>query len=236
MRRLLFAAFLLSCGGEYSHVEGNGVLATEERPVPGVTSFALATPGDVTVRLGSPAAVSITAEENVLPRLTSLVNSTHLNLGIEPFVALRLHRPISYTLTVPELRAITVSSSGSVTTPHLTASSLALNVRSSGSIETAGVEANALTTSISSSGDVRLGMGAVADHHVTISSSGNVIADGLRSTTASVHVSSSGDALLWVTDALDASLSSSGNVRYYGSPMVNATTTSSGRVIALGAR
>lgn len=236
MKRLLFATFLLSCGAEMTIVEGNGVLATEERPVPGVTSFTVATAGNVTVRLGSPASVSVTAEENVLPRLTSSVNGGHLNLGSEPFVTLRLHRPISYTLTVPELRAITVSSSGSVTTPLLTTPSLALNVRSSGSIETAGVETNALTTSVSSSGDVRLGMGAVVDHHVTISSSGNVIADGLRSTTASVHLSSSGNALLWVTDALDATLSSSGNVRYYGSPMVNATTTSSGRVIALGAR
>lgn len=236
MRRLVFAAFLLSCGAEMTIVEGNGVLATEERAVPGVTAFTVATSGDVTVRLGSPASVLVTAEENILPRLTSDVLSGHLTLGREPFVTLRLRKPISYTLTVPELRAVSVSSSGGVTTPVLTTSSLALAISSSGSIVVAGVDANTLTTSITSSGDVRVGSGAVVNHHVTISSSGDVIADGLRSTSAHVTLSSSGDALLWVTDALDATLSSSGNVRFYGAPMVNVTATSSGRALALGAR
>lgn len=236
MRRLLFAVFLVSCGAELALVEGNGVLATEERPVPGVTAVALATSGDLTVRFGSPASVSITAEENVLPRLTSTVRGSELGLGSEPFVSLRLHRPISYTLTVPELRSVTVSSSGSVTTPLVTAPTVHFTVSSSGSIVAAGVEANTLKTVISSSGNVRLGSGSVGTHTLTISSSGNLIADALRSTSSVVTLSSSGDALVWVTDTLDATLSSSGNLRYYGSPMVNVTATSSGRVIALGAR
>ncbi|MBL8920440.1 MAG: DUF2807 domain-containing protein [Myxococcaceae bacterium] len=236
MRRLLFATLLLSCGTEMTLVDGNGVLATEERTVPGVTAVALATSGNLTVRFGSPASVSITAEENVLPRLTSTVRGGELGLGSEPFVTLRLHRPISYLLTVPELRSVTVSSSGSVTTPSLAAPTIAFTVSSSGSIVAAGVEANTLKTSISSSGDVRISSGAVASHRVTISSSGSVIADGLRSTSATVTLSSSGDALVWVTDTLDATLSSAGNVRYYGSPMVNVTATSAGRAIPLGAR
>lgn len=233
---VLVASLSLSCGGPYPMVVGNGVLATVERAVPGTTAVTVATSGDLTIRLGSPASVTITAEENLLQYLTSDVRGGELVLGTEPHVNLSATRGFSYVLTVPSLTAITVSSSGSVTAPALTAPDFALAVKSSGSITLSSLEANNLTTRIESSGSVRVNNGAVAKHSLTIQSSGDVVADGLRSTNATVNISSSGSALVWVTDQLDVTISSSGSVRYYGVPRLTTHLTSSGRVFALGGR
>ncbi len=236
MRLLTVLVVLLSldCGGPTAVVFGNGMLATVDRAVPGTTSVALATWGDLTIRIGSPASLSITAEENLLGSLTSDVTSGKLRLGTEPFVSLRPTRGATYVLTVPALTGISVSSSGSVTAPALTVPDLTLDVTSSGSITLEAIEANTLATHISSSGDVRVSGGAVRDHTITISSNGSVLAEWLRTANAKVNVSSSGNAMLWVTDRLDASISSSGNVRYYGSPQVKEQLSSSGRVIPMG--
>ena len=236
MRLLAPLVVLLSldCGGPTSVVFGNGVLATVDREVPGTTSVALSTWGDLTIRIGSPASLSITAEENLLSALTSDVTAGRLVLGTEPFVTLRPTRGMTYVLTVPSLNGISVSSSGSVTAPDLAVSDLRLDVSSSGSITFAAIEANTLTTRISSSGDVLVSGGAVRDHTITLSSNGSVLAEWLRTTNAKVNVSSSGNAMLWVTDKLDASISSSGNVRYYGSPQVTTHLSSSGRLIPMG--
>jgi Putative auto-transporter adhesin, head GIN domain len=232
---VLVASMLLGCGGPQTLVFGNGVLSTVERAVPGTTSVSVSTWGDLTIRLGSPASLSITGEENLLPHLTSEVQAGKLWLGTEPFVSLRPTRGMTYVLTVPSLTAITTSSSGSVTAPALSVPDFTVTTSSSGSITVDGLEANTLTTRISSSGNVSVS-GAVRDHSISISSNGDVLADGLRSTNATVNVSSSGNALLWVTERLDVTISSSGNVRYYGDPHVKAQLSSSGKVIPMGNR
>jgi hypothetical protein len=231
----LVASLFLGCGGPDTVLFGNGVLAIVERAVPGTTSVTVANWGDLTIRIGSPASLSITGEENLLSHLSSDVTAGKLWLGTEPFLNVRPTRALTYVLTVPSLTGIAVSSSGSVTAPALTASDFTVDVSSSGGLTIEGLEANRLTTRISSAGDVHL-TGAVRDLTVFVSSSGDLLADGLRSTNATVTLSSSGNALLWVTERLDATLSSSGNVRYYGEPQVTTHLSSVGRVIPMGNR
>lgn len=232
---VLVASLFLSCGSPDTVLVGNGVLATVERAVPGTTSVTVANWGDLTIRIGSPASLTITGEENLLPHLTSDVTLGKLWLGTEPFLNVRPTRALSYVLTVPSLTGIAVSSSGSVTAPALTATDFTVDVSSSGAVTVEGLEANTLTTRISSAGDVHL-TGSVRDHTVFVSSSGDLLADGLRSTNATVTLSSSGNALLWVTERLEATISSAGSVRYYGQPQVTTHLNSIGRVIPMGNR
>lgn len=230
MRPLFLAVlWMMSCG--FVDVVGNGRLQTVERSAAGVSAVTLSTPGDLTIRLGQPPSLTITAEENVLPFLTSDLSGKRLVLGIEPHTSLRTTRAIEYLLTVPSLTAITVSSSGDVLGPVLTATELELAVKSSGSIELAGVEATRVTTLIESSGNVRLRGGTIDEHTITIRSSGDLFAEDVRTRSATISLSSSGDANVWVTDWLDATLTSSGNVRYSGTPRITVHATSSGKLL-----
>ena len=231
----LVVSLFLSCGSPETVLFGNGVLTTVERAVPGTSSVTVANWGDLTIRVGSPASLTITGEENLLPHLTSEVTFGKLWLGTEAFLNVRPTRALTYVLTVPSLTGIAVSSSGSVTAPALTATDFTVEVSSSGGVTIEGLEANRLTTRISSAGDVHL-TGAVRDHTVFLSSSGDLLADGLRSTNATVTLSSSGNAMLWVTERLEATLSSAGNVRYYGEPQVTTHVSSVGSVIPMGNR
>ena len=69
---------------------------------------------------------------------------------------------------------------------------------------------------------------------VRISSSGKYRARDLASDEAKVRLNSAGSATIWVSDRLIATLSSSGDLRYRGSPTVDATTNSSGNVTQIG--
>ncbi len=237
MRRTLVAAlFLVSCGPTIV-VIGNGQLGSVERPVTGVTRVNLAMPGDLEVRLGSPATILISGDENLLPSLTSTVSGNELTLGTAWNTDLRPVARLSYLLTVPTLTGIITSSSGDVTAPALTSGTLSLRTSSSGTIKVTSFEGDTLKSAITSSGNISVGSGSVGSQTIEVSSSGDVGVGGVQSRSADVTISSSGDVTLWVTERLEVTISSSGNVRYYGMPsQVNTRLTSSGTVQALGAK
>lgn len=233
MRAILASSCLLGllagCGPGLL-VAGNGTMTSEGREVNGTKSVHLSVPGSLVVTLGSPASLRIDAEENLLAYLESRVVLGELQLDVRPNVSLRTTQSIRFELTVPSLQGLSISVPGSITAPALTAADFSLSSSSAGSIHLAGLEASTLATRISSSGSITVESGAVVSQDVRISSSGSFVASGMQSARANVEISSSGSAFLWVTERLDAVLSSSGNVRYVGSPQVFAHLSSAGTV------
>ena len=220
----------------FQNVVGSGKIVSEDRTVSGVQGVALGVPGDLAIELGDQETLQVEAEDNLLPYIETSVRNGRLEIRTRPNTNFRPTQPLHFRLVVKGLDTIEDSSLGNITVPQLKANRFTVKISSGGSINLAGLDASTLDAQLSSLGNLVIGAGQVGQQTITISSSGAYQAGELRSQTAVVRISSLGSATLWVTDRLEAHLSSSGNVNYYGSPKVTQETSSLGKVVSLGTK
>lgn len=233
---ILFALMMSACEEGYSPnaIWGSGSMTSADRQAQGVRDVTLATSGDLTIALGDQESLRIEAEDNLLPYLETRISGGALTIGTRPNTSLHPTRSIRYVLTVKSLEALAISSSGNISAPALQVDHLTARISSSGNIHLDGLNADSLQVRISSNGNVEINGGEVKQQSVTVTSSGQYKGASLRSQTADVHLSSSGGATLWVTDSLNAELTSSGDMGYYGRPAISQRMSSSGRIVSLG--
>ncbi len=195
------------------HVVGNGQLVTQARPVAGFDGVILSGAGRLIIEQTGREALTITAEDNILPYLTSDVRDGQLILGTVPDVSLSPTREIVYRVELRHLRDIVVSGAGDV--------------------QALGIDTPELHVVVSGAANVTL-QGVVDWQDLVISGSGTYQAQELYSRLASVTVSGSGVAVVRVSERLDATVSGSGLIEYIGNPWVNAIVSGSGAVRRIG--
>ncbi|HET7399649.1 MAG TPA: head GIN domain-containing protein [Intrasporangium sp.] len=200
---LVAAVLVASC----SSTIGSGRVLTESREVRGFSRVELSGIGDVRVRQGDSESLSITAETNLLPLLTSDVSDGTLRLETRSGAVLRPTQPITYDVTMKDLTGVAVSGSGSVAATAVRTPRLEVEISGSGTVSVDG---------------------AVETQDVSVSGSGRYEGGRLASTTASVQLSGSGSADLAVRERLRAEVSGSGTVTYSGDPRVTQDISGSG--------
>ena len=193
-----------------SATAGSGQLATQPRQVSGFTSVELTGVGELSIDQTGTESLTVSAEDNLLPLLTSRVEGDTLILGKKPNTRIVTTKPITYTLTMKDITGLAVSGSGTINAPKLTTAALRIEISGSGVITTAG---NA------------------DDQSLGISGSGRYLADGLTSKTTTAEISGSGTANVVASDALDVKISGSGTLTYSGNPPLTQTVSGSGRLI-----
>ena len=187
-------------------VQGEGDAATADRTTTAFTRISVGAGMHVTVRTGAETSVTLTAQENLLPLITTDVQGDQLVVEI-PAPGISSTEPISLTVHVPELASITLSS-GANGTVEVVAGALAVDVSAGATITAIGeLDSLKLTASSGASaqlGEIRAGSAAVnltggssAELHVTGAVTGT--ADGgstlvLTEKPASVDVTTSGGA------------------------------------------
>jgi Putative auto-transporter adhesin, head GIN domain len=192
-----------------SAVTGSGNLRTESRDVGGFSTIELTGSGNVIIEQTGTESLSIEAEDNLLPDLTSDVSSGTLELGTTEGTDLQPTLPITYRVTVHDLAGLQMSGSGSVTA--------------------AGITTSAISIDISGSGDVTLA-GTADDQTVTISGSGNYRAGDLATRNSTAAISGSGTITVDASDVLEAEISGSGDVSYIGDPQISQDISGSGEL------
>jgi hypothetical protein len=207
---------LAGCGdwtGPHADVVGNGRLATQPRPVAGFNGVILSGAGRLIIEQTGREALTITAEENILPMLSSEVSDGTLILGVIPNVSLSPTREIVYRLEVRDLYEIVVSGAGHV--------------------EAVGIDTPELHVVIS--GAANIVVQGVADwQDIIISGAGHYAGHDLFSRLATVTVSGAGTAVVRVSARLEATVSGSGLVEYIGNPWVEAQVSGTGVVRRIG--
>ena len=193
-----------------SVTRGSGQLTTESRPVSGFTKVELSGTGELAIEKTGTESLSISAEDNILPLLTSEVAGDTLTLGTKPNSSIVPTKPITYSLTVKDLTGLAVSGSGSVRVSNLTTTSLSIKISGSGAIAADG---------------------NVNDQDLEISGSGHYLADGLTSKAVKARISGSGTASVAAADVLDVEISGSGSLTYSGNPQVTQEISGSGKLI-----
>ncbi len=212
MRRLkntavLGALLLVGCGmlGQ----AGSGNLVTEPRDVSDFTSISLSGSGQLRVEQGDAESLTIAADDNLLPLLTSEVKDGRLYLGVKRGASIRPSKPVVYTVKVKTLEGVDLSGSGDIDLKNIEGKRLDVDVSGSGSVTAAGkVE--------------RLGL--------HISGSGKAKTEGLACQTATVSITGSGNVVVAAGEALEVKITGSGSVEYVGDPKVTKRITGSGSV------
>lgn len=207
-------AALTGCGGtsSSSRVEGSGVSKTVSRSVPAFSKVELAGIGTARVHPGSPQAVTITGDDNIVPLVTTEVRDGTLVVSTKENTQLSTVTPL-----VVEVRA-----------PSVTGSSLT----GSGDLSVDGVAGPRFDAALTGTGKLDVG-GTVSALDATVSGTGAAQLEHLVAEDAHVVMSGVGDAHVFVTHSLDASVTGMGSIVYGGNPQhVQSKVTGLGEVAA----
>jgi len=192
-----------------SATEGSGVAATQAREVAAFQSVDLAGSNNVVIRVGEKQSVVVKADDNLLDRVTTEVQSGKLVIANAPG-SFTTNSPMSVEVGVPSLDTLTLSGSGNIVVTGVEAKSFDVNLPGSGTLT---------------------GDGSATRLEVTVDGSGMVQLTRLVATNVQAAVSGSGSIFVTATESLDASVSGSGAILYAGSPPnVTSNITGSGAI------
>ena len=250
---LILSTLLSACGSGgliLGSIRGSGNVTTESRQVSNITGVQLDTSGDLTLSQGDSESLTIEAEDNLLPLLTSEIINGTLKLGTKPNTSISATKPIKYTLVVKNIAALsangsgniaasdlvsgdnfqlTLSGSGSLDLSSLKSNKVAINLNGSGSAAIATLNTQSLGAVLSGNGTLELS-GTTADQNINLSGSGDFKGENLVSKTAVANTNGSGDIILQVSDTLVATSSGSGDITYIGNPSVTQQRSGSGKI------
>jgi hypothetical protein len=190
-------------------ITGSGNLKTEVRQVSNFSQVDFSAVGTLTIEQTGIEGLSITADDNILPILTSDVSNGVLHLGAKDNQNYTTEKPITYLLSVKTLNGLTLSGAG-VT--------LARNL-----------DTQTMTVTMSGAGSATL-QGKANDQQVTVSGAGSYDGSEFATKTAKVNVSGVGNAIVNASDTLDATVSGVGNIEYVGNPKVTSHVSGVGTV------
>lgn len=224
---LLVASTVGGCTGSPFGVGGSGDVVSESRDVSGFDEIALEGTGIVNVEVTGTESITIEAEDNLLPYLTTDVRGGRLELGTSR--SIRPTRDIVYTITVISLEGVSVSGSGEINAVGVEGNRFEANISGSGAVLVPDAEVASVLVNISGSGVMEIS-GNANDLELSISGSGRYAGERLTLETGDVAISGSGQAVVNVTDDLHAEISGSGHLEYIGDPHLDASTSGSGSV------
>lgn len=209
-------------------VVGSGDVISESREVSGFTQIVLRGRGRVSLEVTGEESLTIEADANLMPLLTTQVEDGVLELGATE--AISPSSDIVYTITVSSLEGVSVQGSGELNAPDVEAPTFEATVSGSGRLFLPELSADELVVRISGSGDAELS-GSTEHLELDVSGSGSYLGEGLVSTTAEVGVSGAGEAVVNVSEELEASASGSGSIVYLGDPeSVESSVSDSGEI------
>lgn len=232
MKRFLAIASLglaasLAMGCALIWTRGNGNLITEQR-VSGSSFSSVSAEGtfDVIVTEAASCSVSIEAEENLLPYITTEIEGTTLRLGIAPFMNLWPTTTFVVRVCAPSFAAVANTGTGNLTAgPFASSAYLTLAVTGTGNAALSG-DFNALALTMTGTGGATLS-GTTDSLNVTMTGTGSLEAYAMPTPQANITVDGTGGARVTINGSLSCHLDGIGNIEYKGT-VTNPTVSGSG--------
>jgi hypothetical protein len=176
-------------------IEGNKKIENQTRNLPGFEQLQVKLSADIEVILSNTPKIVITAEENILPIIQSVVENNRLVIKTKGNYWTT--KGIKITIYTNQLNRIVINGSANVKMGQINQQKLDLLITGSGDIFVAG-KVGALSAIIDGSGDMHLA--------------------NLKSHSATAKISGSGDIRVYATDNLIAEITGSGDINYRGNP------------------
>jgi Putative auto-transporter adhesin, head GIN domain len=190
-------------------VRGSGVEVTDPRELAPFAALELAGANTVTVRVGPAQAVAVTGDDNLVDKVTTTVRADRL--VIDDRGSFDTDAPMSVTVSVPSLDALSLSGMGTVTVVGVTGPELTADLSGTGTLVVSG-RVDRLTATQSGFGTLELG--------------------GLAARDVIARLEGTGDLNVRALSTLDATLTGTGSIVYSGSPSVTTHNTGVGSVTA----
>ncbi len=219
-------------GGIAGAVPGSGKIESETRDVKDFNVISIRYPGEIIVRQGDKTSLTIEAEDNLIPQLTTDVRGGTLVIeNGEADFSKRVNptENVKITITVTKLNEISFSSAGTLRVEGLKTGEFEFKLSGAGEATLTDLDVDSLTVSLSGAGKITLD-GTADRVHVIISGLGDFDGANLQSLVAEVQISGAGTATLRVEEELTAKVSGAGSVNYYGSPTVHESISGAGSV------
>ena len=199
---------------------GSGRAATEARPVAAFDRVAVAGAIDVVIRQAPSPAVTVTADDNLLPLIETVVEpgtgGATLRIAVRRGERIRTRAPIRVVVETPELKAVVGAGSGSLRIEDLETPALELALSGSGDAELVGLRAGSLGARMAGSGDVSARGSAAGALDLAIAGSGDASLDALPADDVKISIAGSGDARVTANRSLQVRIAGSGDVSWAG--------------------
>jgi uncharacterized repeat protein (TIGR01451 family) len=195
-------------------VQGSGTVVSEDRTVTAFSAITFTDVGTLIVQQGATEAISVTADDNLVPLMETTVDGTTLILGLADGNCVYRATELTYTITVDDLQKLTVEGSGRVELQEFAGTSLEIVIDGAASVKASG---------------------AVENLDLTISGAGSFSGSELTSEAVDVTITGVGSATVNATTTLNVVIDGSGVVSYLGDPQVTQQITGFGLVRRVGA-
>jgi hypothetical protein len=183
-------------------IQGSGILATESREVAGFSRVRLDGVGHLIVEQGGAEALTITADDNLLPLVTAEVYGDELRLGTDARATWASPNPIVFTLTVANCEALGVFGAAAAEIRGLDAHRFAVHVEGAGTVSAAG---------------------RADEQEVVLRGVATYDARALPSRAVRVDVAGVSRATVRVRERLEGRIEGQSTVEYIGRPIVDVT-------------
>ena len=204
---------------------------SEVRDVRDFQEVALEGVGTLVIAQGDSESLTIEAEPRVLRRIETEVSNGRLT--IRPDRSFETREPITYHLMVIQLTAIELAGAGRIEASQLSTDQLRLGGSGAGAVIVNELIANTLDVTASGNLTAELA-GAVDTQIVTLSDAGSYAASNLSSRVASITASGASQAIINVSESLDARVSGASRVEYIGNPTVTQDVSAAGSLTNVG--
>ncbi len=206
---LILAQLTTGCqlGNKFLRETGSGVTESEVREVRSFKEIELSGTGNVNVKCGAETALVVTADDNLLKSIRTVVDNECLE--IYPAKKMRPSVRPSFEITTESLEAISIAGAGQFTVNDVSGDELDIEIAGAADIKVFGIIDN-VDIEIAGSGDVDLS--ELVANHVTI------------------EIAGSGTVCVHAMESLDVSIAGSGDVSYIGDPKIKKSIVGSGAI------
>lgn len=198
---MVLSAGLMSCSslGDMRTVAGSGNVTTESRDVSGFSKVTLQGMGTMTIDQSGTESMTITADDNFLPYLETVVEGDTLFIRTTEPVLFRDITQLDFQVSAAALNEVTLEGAGDINVRNLSTDRWHVSLPGAGQITVAG---------------------ETTDQLVEINGAGNYRAEDLVSRNAEIISNGAGETVVRVSDTLDVTVNGLGSVEYIGNPTV----------------
>jgi hypothetical protein len=205
-------------------LQGSGTVISEKRDVSGFTRVDLKGIGNLTITHGSAESLTIKADDNILPNITSSVINGTLEIGMKPTWNIKPSRTIEYELVVKDLSAVTLSGFGNVNVDSLAGTIMQVRLTGSGDINLGDAVGDSLDLRLSGFGNVDVDKIQVKTPSLDITGSGDLNIRSLQADDLNLRISGFGNATV-VGSAASQDVRVTGSGDYRGADLESDTAT-----------
>lgn len=220
MKKLLLFLFLgwaVAFSFGQNRVRGNGKVTTQTRNISGYSGVVLKGSLDVVLTSKEQGKITISAEENIIPIITTKIVNGNLEISFKENISVSYKKGATVYVPSTGVNKIELSGSGDIENQDILKTQLlTLHLRGSGDIKL-NVSAASISAQLIGSGDMEL-KGNTKDFNIDLRGSGDVSAYQLSSQKVEATLVGSGDIEVNASSHFKGDVKGSGDIKVKGNP------------------